>query len=179
MSDLLRFRLNHFFLLDLSLLSMLPFSELSVLFCSTGYLLLLLPAPRELVIVRSVVNEEWMSSLSLNISSTCRDHRSLATCISNFRTECHNKLFAVFKINSSNYNNTYVTICFDSNRMPPMSLSDNTRGEILGQQNLISVVPSPSTKPPASQWWRWVSPALLPNSHPSLLARPCRLLHAP
>jgi hypothetical protein len=99
LSGLLRFRLNHFFLLDLSLPSMLPFSGLSVLLCSAGYLLLLLEGPTELTIVRSVVNAEWMSSLSLNISSTCRDWEPLATYSSNVCTECHNILSSIIKIN--------------------------------------------------------------------------------
>uniref|UniRef100_A0A0A9DK87 Uncharacterized protein n=1 Tax=Arundo donax TaxID=35708 RepID=A0A0A9DK87_ARUDO len=82
---LLRFRLNHFFLPDLSLPSTLPFSGLSGMLCSAVYLLLLLPpAPTGFTILRSVVNEQWILSLSLSISSTCRDCNSLATCSNNF-----------------------------------------------------------------------------------------------
>jgi len=81
LSDLLRFRLNHFFLPDLSLPSTLPFSGLSGMLCSTVYLLLLLPAPTGFTKVRSVVNEQWILSLSLSISSTCRYCNSLATHI--------------------------------------------------------------------------------------------------
>lgn len=78
LSDLLRFRLNHFFLPDLSLPSTLPFSGLSGMLCSMVYLLLL-PTPTGFTKVRSVVNEQWILSLSLSISSTCRYCNSLVT----------------------------------------------------------------------------------------------------
>lgn len=71
---LLRLRLNHLFLIDLSLASeVLSSVGLSILFSSSGALQLplVLPPLPTLVTVGSVVNDEWMLSLCFSNSSTC------------------------------------------------------------------------------------------------------------